>query len=636
MFKVSQAALAAALSISIEAASSAGCYPAYSSSSTYSSGSLVSFNSTNYECVHNHYSVWCTGHQPPGEPGSHATVAWLELGPCSGAQDPPAPTSKPTPPLVTEFGGACPAAFAPGTEYAAGDRVERNGFVFECRGTADIANWCGAEGYEPETGMYWENAWKIMGTCRGLLPPTASPTIDPDAPGCPPVFDQAATYKSGDRVSVGSLSYECKRYPWSAFCGLANFEPGSSNSDLGWILLGSCDGTLAPTTAPTLDPNSPGCPAEYSPDGDYQAGDRVSVGSTVYQCKTDGNSPFCLAFGPEHERGGSLGWEKLSSCQGTVAPTAAPSFDPATPGCPESWAEGTPYQAGDRVSVSNSIYECDALYHAHCTFREPGTVPDDESWNKKGSCEGTIAPTSTPTLDPASPGCPASYDPSTPYAGGDAVEANGLVYQCRTDAYGAYCNAGPEYAPGSPNSDRGWVKMGSCFGTIAPTSSPTHAGPDSGGCNHPWRESDLESYAAGARVEYNQFLFECKSDVHLSKYCKDGSYGPNGMYWDMAWNKVGWCDGTLAPTKSPSSTPSVDPSTVPSAGPSLEPSGKPSAGPSAGPSDAPSSKPSAEPSEKPSLAPSDAPSSKPSAEPSEEPSLAPSDAPSELPSDRPA
>jgi len=488
MFKVNHLALAAALSLSVDTVSSAGCYPAFSSGATYEAGSLSSFNSTNYQCVSSAYSQYCTGNQPPGAPGSLATVAWTSLGACSGTAAVPAPTAKPTPAKVTEGSGGCPQAFALGTEYEADERVSLNGIVYKCFGTVGAPNWCGTYSPEDESGAA-AAAWTVVGSCSGVIPPTK-----------------------------------------------------------------------------------------------------------------------------------------------------APSGAGGNPGCPKAWVSGTAYEALDQVQVDGMIYECDEIYYGHCPYREPGTVPGDESWTKKGKCEGTLAPTTAPSVPLDAPGCPAAFSASATYEGGDSVEVGGVVYECKAWPYSAFCSL-TNFEPGSDNSDLGWIKKGGCDGTIAPTSSPTKPPAElyyDTGCHHPWLASDLDTYVPGTRVSYNNYVFECKSDIHYSKFCKQAAYSPSGIYWSLAWNKIAWCEGTMAPTSTPSAEPSLTPSAEPSLKPSASPSDEPSLKPSASPSDEPSLKPSAEPSLKPSAAPSDEPSLKPSAAPSDEPSLKPSAEPSLEPSLKPS
>jgi len=548
-------------------------------------------------------------------------------------------------PLASSEG--CYPAHVAGTDYKAGDKVSFNSTNYQCI-------W----GYEtvcketaPTGGI--SAAWSNAGACSGTasVPPPPPPTAKPTPPlwektGCPAAYAAGTEYPDGTTVSHNGIVYKCRGFgSGSNWCGKDGYEPGVDlNWGMAWEQLGSCSGQIAPTASPTVPANAPGCPAQYDPEAEYAPGEMTAIGVMVYECKPAWPlSQYCNVYAPDNEQGGPLGWNKIGGCDGTIAPTASPVAPTASQfegkGCPQAYAVGGDYSAGDKVEYKGRVYECKQWpYSGFCgqANYEPGTTYGNMGWNPLGWCDGTIKPTAAPTIDPNAPGCPPVYDPSVVYQSGMNVEKDNVVYKCRNYPEGGYCNAGPNFAPGSTNSAMGWIKVGSCDGTIAPTASPVHAGTDSGGCNHPYRESDLATYKAGVRVESNGFIFECVSDIHASKYCSQLAYAPGGMYWSMGWKKIGWCDGTLAPTKSPSATPSLAPSASPSAEPSLTPSSSPSLKPSAAPSDAPSLKPSAEPSLKPSAAPSDEPSLKPSAAPSDEPSLKPSAAPSDEPSLKPS
>jgi hypothetical protein len=110
-------------------------------------------------------------------------------------------------------------------------------------------------------------------------------------------------------------------------------------------------------------------------------------------------------------------------------------------------------------------------------------------------------------------GCPETYDVATRYVTGDLATANSSnnpVYECKS----AYCNASPDFAPGSAFSDLGWVLEGYCVGTMAPTSSPIAW---SGTCQYnngtalldvyPWSLKDLPSYKAGTRVRKGSRIY---------------------------------------------------------------------------------------------------------------------------------
>ena len=51
------------------------------------------------------------------------------------------------------------------------------------------------------------------------------------------------------------------------------------------------------------------------------------------------------------------------------------------------------------------------------------------------------------------------------------------------------------------------------------------------------------------QVSFNGMVFECKSNIHGR--CAQSGYQPDEANWDEAWDLLGSCTGTLAPTISP-------------------------------------------------------------------------------------
>mmetsp|Transcript_5477 Transcript_5477/g.11482 ORF Transcript_5477/g.11482 Transcript_5477/m.11482 type:complete len:864 (-) Transcript_5477:32-2623(-) len=262
-----------------------GCHPPFSPSETYSPSSLVSVDSVNYRCVDTAYALYCSGagNAPPGAPGSFASVAWTNLGPCDGdatttsssSVPSDSPSGSPSEPPSDDRGdylGACPRPFDSSVVYSAGD-------VVSARNDDDS---------------------------------------DPSHPF--------------------SSVHRCKSWPYSSFCSIYNFRPGTPNGSLGWTLVGWCDNSVSasPTSTPTWAPHTPGCPARYVPGRVYDAGDRV-------------------AYDPDD--------------------------DPAS----------------SASSAADTIYECSPVYSRHCPYRPPEIVAGEEAWIKLGKCRGTIAPTAGPT-----------------------------------------------------------------------------------------------------------------------------------------------------------------------------------------------------------------------------------------------
>ena len=88
---------------------------------------------------------------------------------------PQAPTSTPT----SGSGGSCSGVpqYVAGTAYSAGQIVQNVGNRYVC----NIAGWCSSSAawaYAPGTGMYWTDAWSLVGPCDTgpTLTPSRTPT----------------------------------------------------------------------------------------------------------------------------------------------------------------------------------------------------------------------------------------------------------------------------------------------------------------------------------------------------------------------------------------------------------------------------------------------------------------------------
>ena len=105
-------------------------------------------------------------------------------------------------------------------------------------------------------------------------------------------------YDAADVVSVDGLVYKCAAVPTNQFCGMKGYSPGNDQYwSSAWSVLGSCDGTLAPTSSPNFVvlTNVGGCPKEWEANGvhatgdAYEEGDMVSSGGLVFKCKVNVN-----------------------------------------------------------------------------------------------------------------------------------------------------------------------------------------------------------------------------------------------------------------------------------------------------------------------------------------------------------
>ena len=85
-------------------------------------------------------------------------VAWTRLGSCDGGTI--RPTDAPAHVALTDIGG-CPEEFSEYMEYEAGDRVQVNGIVFQCKDWP-YSIYCNAKGHEPLSPLA-DSAWTKLG-----------------------------------------------------------------------------------------------------------------------------------------------------------------------------------------------------------------------------------------------------------------------------------------------------------------------------------------------------------------------------------------------------------------------------------------------------------------------------------------
>ena len=126
----------------------------------------------------------------------------------------------------------------------------------------------------------------------------------------------------------------------------------------------------------------------------------------------------------------------IGHCDGSMGPTASPSFDPegSVGGCPDEWVagDGGSYEAGDRVAVTISedplrkiVFKCKDWPHSGYCNLKPLALGGNMGWTFDGSCDGSMSPTASPAFDDMSViegGCPKEYSPSvTDYESGDRV-----------------------------------------------------------------------------------------------------------------------------------------------------------------------------------------------------------------------
>jgi hypothetical protein len=327
--------------------------------------------------------------------------------------------------------------------------------------------------------------------------------------GCPAQFSESDViyYEPGDRVSNGEIVFECTSWPNSLFCSQAAFNPDLDSKTehwkQAWDVVGHCTGTIIPPTA--------GCPDLWTPGefSKYKENDQVSVVKNnaplieaVYKCKAWPYSWHCGQHSPLDYNGGKLGWQYIGECVGTIQPTNTPTMGPATviiAGCPADYNSATPnkYSAGDQVAVvmqgasgpSSSykfVYACRSFpFSGYCNQRgfAPGEKYDYFAWNLVGPCDGTLAPTSAPTVYAGGASCTyikedtTSPTPSPPaltpvsewsasilYTPGDQVRIGAKKFQCKPWPYYFWCRVSV-YAPTLSETGlwtEAWDPAGTC------------------------------------------------------------------------------------------------------------------------------------------------------------------------------
>ncbi|KAK1732540.1 hypothetical protein QTG54_016752 [Skeletonema marinoi] len=500
------------------------------------------------------------------ETGS-GTLAWLPKGQCG--------TSSGTAPYTQKdaITAGCPGQYdsSNDNDYEAGDMVEDNQVVYTCSGAAAFCNL-----YEPNLKE-----------------------------GCPEEFDSSTTYEAYDRVSVtraddSKVVYACKAFPASQWCNVATYSPLNTDKQcngevcwpLAWTRIGGCLGSYSPTGTPTFDPAN--------------GGDRVSVTAAgedygkIYECKAWPEGDHCgnEAYSPLNteklcngEVCWPIAWTYIKGCTGTITPTATPTFDPNNvEGCPEEYDDGTEYEEGDKVSVTaagedyGKIYQCKAWPEGdHCGNEAYSPLNTEKlcndqvcwpiAWTYIKGCTGTITPTATPTFDPANVGgCPDEFVEGTDYEEGDkmsivaAGEDYGKIYKCKGWPVTDFCKI-EAYSPlntaktcsGEVCWPVAWTYEGGCTGTITPTAAPVFIALsqwNKQGCPPEYVPNNSaykpEAYVSVPKNEDNTYgvVWQCKNAM-TAPWCQQEGYAPGSQNGDQAWEKVGFCAGTISPTDAP-------------------------------------------------------------------------------------
>lgn len=267
----------------------------------------------------------------------------------------------------------------------------------------------------------------------------------------------------------------------------------------------------------------------------------------------------------------------------------------AQTGCYPGYVSGAPYTAGEwvsadvdetetcssgdagcvdgsRIVTKTYNYQCrdgpSSQFCANSGF-SPGGIYSDSAWDVEGTeCTGTATAPTEPVPDPWSTsdgGCPPAYSTGTSYEAGDYASVDfgtfSMVYECASEPNNLFCGQ-TGYEPGdSINWGVAWTAAGSCSGSLSPTTSPNYVSiADAGGC--PGEYTTGSAYEEGDRVAASGLVFQCKA-WPSGAHCGQAGYEPLGGggtpdAWKDAWDVVGYCSGTIAPSSSPSYADLVD------------------------------------------------------------------------------
>lgn len=343
------------------------------------------------------------------------------------------------------------------------------------------------DGYQPGTGLHWNQAWTLSGSCTGTITPTSTPTSVPStvatlAPtpavwsgtGCPTTYVAGTPVAPGASVTVTkdgvSLVYLCNADTTGGWCNMEGYQPGTGRAwKMAWTLMGSCTGTLTPTLSPTTRaptsspssslPNQGGCPSVWTTGVSYREGDLVSKNDMVYQCNGYPMSLFCPmdAYAPLLVSGAwKLAWTTVGPCTGTSAPmtasptTTLPSSSPTS--SPTAYSGTCEY---DKIVVTAGP----SVPCVHGSSTSCICTAVDVSVNPLGYTCTMPSTVTTPTPTPVT-----AWSKSINYAAGDVVRVGINRFKCKESPFSGWCSV-EAYAPAIGGSVRwtdAWTVDGVC------------------------------------------------------------------------------------------------------------------------------------------------------------------------------
>jgi len=266
-------------------------------------------------------------------------------------------------------------------------------------------------------------------------------------------YSKSVNYKEGMTISFNNTIYECRPFPFSAWCTI--FQPGSKSLpwNEAWSEVAECE----PFVYSAIIENGCDIPPFLLNDY-YKAFDRVRLDDAVYECKPDPRSSWCsmLSYEPGMGANWKMAWTKLDMMVGPCDEDITPSDEPMGTPVVYPFSSNQAFHPHDRVYQEGIVYECkpDPL-GSWCSVigYEPGSGPYWKMAWKKIDGAGTgednaisdnvVATPAFSLNEGAISRCAPVYDEVYTYSLHDVVSSENYNYLCVAPVW---CNV-PFYAP---------------------------------------------------------------------------------------------------------------------------------------------------------------------------------------------
>jgi len=542
---------------------------------------------------------------------------------------------------------ACADPYVDGTNYQAGDVVSRKGRYYECK-NSPYTVWCGNIAYEPGGPMksYWTMVWQALEDCEEVsgniafksenhhdapgvhdeysngkensdytdgkfsvskIQPVSASTytvsgtsssssssssknnMSPEVQtssgsGCAPAYE-VRDYIGGDMVEAEGIKYKCKPHPFTSWCGMQAYAPGTAHGQMAWINEGKCEMQVQQETADqgyTIQAHRPqdsstndgsfACPPHWQLRYPYAAGDRVTHADSplVFECRDYPFSESCPDPGSEPIVGPIYAsvWRTVGRC------------------------------VDDRV-VEGIVANSGTSLETNLSKRDPPTGrPTRQPTKVSGARPGGLS--SSGTVQSAPQACGPAFHADQAHADHDVVSNGDQNFRCLLPRWCAM----PKFEPGNGAYwTLVWEELGRCTvpanqpgvkplvsANERPTKRPSNNKPPNERPNNnerpkppantnPPMQPELESpaqpepcpspwvlhheYVAGETVSASGNIFSCRGYPQTGWCGKNSEYEPAvGVHWKLAWINTGNCEGDAAvpfppPTPNPTHTAKV-------------------------------------------------------------------------------